>query len=74
MNAIVAAPAHVPSLPTSVWPSVGVPLTVGGPVFWGAAPEAMTAVAAEGASVVPPAFVAVTSTRSVCPTSAEPGT
>ena len=74
VNAIGAAPAHVPSVVTSAWPSVGVPVTVGGTLLTGAAPETTTAVTAEGLSEVPPASVAVATTRSVLPTSAEVGT
>ena len=71
VNVIGAAPAQVPSVPTRVWPSVVVPEMVGGAVFWGAAPLTTTAVGAEGESVVPPASVAVSTTRTVWPTSAE---
>ena len=47
---------------------------VGGTLFCGPAPETTTAVTAEGESVVPPASVAVSTTRTVCPTSAEVST
>ena len=71
VNAIGAAPAQVPSFATSVWPSVVVPEMVGGTLFWGAAPLTTTALTAEGESVVPPPSVAVSTTRTVWPTSAE---
>ena len=74
VKAIGAAPAQVPSAATSAWPSVGVPVTVGGTLLMGAAPVTTTAVTADGLSEVPPASVAVATTRSVLPTSAEVGT
>ncbi len=74
VKAIGAAPDQVPSVATSVWPSVNVPVTVGAVSVCGAAPETITAVTADGLSEVPPASVAVATTRSVLPTSAEVGT
>jgi len=64
----------VPLLALSVCPTCGVPLTDGSVVFFGAAgggAGAVTvAVAAEDAAFDPPALLAVTTARSVCPTSA----
>src|SRR5690242_1753228 len=66
-----AAPDQLPSAPTSVWPWVGMPLTVGAAVGCGTGAAATTAVGDEGVSVEPPPAVAVTTTRSVFAASAE---
>jgi hypothetical protein len=67
---------HEPVDADSVWPSCGVPLMVGRDVFAGGAvtdagAAATTADAALVADPEPPAFDAVTTTRSVLPTSAD---
>ncbi len=54
----------------SCWPSVGVPLIAGSAVFAGTGADATAAVCVEVAAVEPPAFVAVTTTRTVFATSA----
>ena len=70
-----AVPLQVPGLAVSVDPCVGVPLIVGGAVLVGGdALAATSAVAADTALLVPMAFVAVTVTRRVAPTSADPRT
>ncbi len=61
-------PVHVPSVADSVSPSVAVPPIVGIAVFTGGV-GATSSVAAEDASASPAAFVAVTVTRIVPPTS-----
>ena len=61
-------PVQVPRAAASVPPSRAVPDTVGAAVFSGAT-GATAAVGAECASAVPPSFVAVTTTRTVRPTS-----
>ena len=63
-------PVHVPSSAVSVSPSRVVPLIDGSPVFDGAAAP-IVGVGSEPASAEPAAFVAVTSTRIVPPTSSE---
>ena len=74
-------PDHVPGAPTSVWPTVAVPLVVGavtvrGP--WGATvggvagAGATTDVAADEELVEPHLFLAKTTTRIVEPTSPVP--
>jgi hypothetical protein len=65
---IGAVPDHVPGDAVSVSPSRAVPDTAGIAVFAGGA-AATTAVAAEVAVFDPPAFVPVTTTRNVAPTS-----
>lgn len=65
-------PVQVPLSAVSVWPSWAVPEIVGGDVLAGLAVVAAavaTAVAAEVAVTVPSAFLAVTTKRSVLPTS-----
>jgi hypothetical protein len=64
----------VPVLVVRIWPSTAEPLTDGSAVLVGAGgggggSEAMAAVAAELAGVDPPALLAVTTARSVWPTS-----
>ena len=58
-------------LAESVWPSIAKPLITGRALFTGAGAGVTVAVAAEVALVEPPVFVAVTTTRRVCPTSVE---
>ena len=65
---MAGVPVHVPFDAVSVWPSRAVPEIVGGAVFTGGLP-ATTPVCAEVALALPPAFVPVTTTRSVPPTS-----
>src|ERR687884_2385544 len=65
---IVGVPVHVPTDALSVWPSTAVPEITGGDVFAGGAGVATT-VAAELELAEPAAFVAVTATRNVEPTS-----
>jgi hypothetical protein len=64
---------HDPVEDESDWPCCAVPLTVGAAVFTGATTTsdggATTAEAALVAVADPAAFVAVTTARSVCPTS-----
>jgi hypothetical protein len=68
-------PFHTPGLPETVCPSWGLPEIEGGVMFvGGVGAAATTAVAAESAVVEPAAFVAVTRTRSVEPTSEAPST
>ena len=63
-------PVQVPGSAVSVWPSSGVPEIDGGVELAGA--SASTSVESEDVAVsLPPAFVAVTTTRIVPPTSAE---
>ena len=62
-------PLHVPSAADSVWPSLAVPETTGSALFEGAA-AATIAVGSLVADAEPPGPVAVTTTRSVLPTSA----
>ncbi len=71
-NAIVGVPVQVPVAAVSTWPSRAVPEIDGSTVFTGGA-GATTAEAAEVADVEPAPFVAVTTTRSVPPTSARTG-
>jgi hypothetical protein len=66
-----AVPVQVPVVAVSVCPSCAVPEIVGNEVFAGATPVT-TAVALDVAGVEPAAFAAVTTTRSVEPTSAGP--
>ena len=61
---------HVPVEPVSLSPTLAVPVIVGSTVFTGAA-EATRAVDVDVALVEPVLLVAVTTTRMVCPTSAE---
>ncbi len=61
-------PLHSPLLAASVWPSCGSPETTGGAVFDGGS-AVTAAVGVELASAEPAEFVAVTSTRSLAPTS-----
>ena len=65
-----AVPPHEPLVVDSVWPWVVVPETTGSPVLTGG-PAATTADTGEFVVAVPAAFVAVTTTRSVWPTSAD---
>jgi hypothetical protein len=68
---IGVVPDHVPTSPVSVLPSCGVPAIDGAAVFAGGEGAAVTvAVAADVAVAWPPAFVAVTATTIVEPTSA----
>ena len=69
---IGAVPVQAPVDAVSVCPSVAVPEIVGGAVFAGGAAAATWAVCADSAVLEPAALVAVTSTRTVVPTSAEP--
>ena len=64
-------PDHVPCDAVSVLPCVAVPEIVGAAVLVGTAGGGplTTAVAAEVAEALPPPFVAVTTTSTVCPTS-----
>jgi hypothetical protein len=64
-------PVQVPGLAVSVCPCCAVPVIAGGLWFAGATPLT-TADCADDALVEPPAFVPVTTTRNVLPTSAEP--
>jgi hypothetical protein len=68
---IVGVPVHVPVVELSVWPSSGVPLITGRAVLTGGA-AATTAVCEVVALALPAAFVPVTTTRIVEPTSAGP--
>ena len=69
MKLIVGVPVQVPLPAVSVWPSFAVPLIVGATVLTGAV-GATTPVWAAVADELPPAFVPVTTTRIVPPTSA----
>jgi hypothetical protein len=64
-------PVQAPVVAVSVSPSRGVPETVGGDVLC-AASAATASVGAEVAGVSPPSLRAVTTTRSVAPTSSGP--
>ena len=69
VTSIGPVPVQAPSCAVSVPPSVAGPVTLGAPVLAGA--SATTAsVAGDVAVSVPPAFVAVTTTRMAWPTSA----
>ncbi len=68
---IVGVPVQVPAVALATWPSRSVPLIDGATVFAGAA-AVTTAVCADVALALPPAFVPVTTTRMVWPTSAAP--
>ncbi len=59
-------------LAVRVEPSCGVPAIVGGAVFAGACGAAITADGDDAAVALPAEFDAVTTTRTVVPTSAEP--
>jgi len=63
-------PLHVPSEAERVWPSCGVPLTVGAVRFAGG-PAAMTGVGPDCTIVLPTAFVAVTLISIVSPMSSD---
>ena len=63
---------QLPLLTLSVWPSWAVPESVGAAVLTGGLPATTTPVALETAWPEPAELVAVTWTRSVCPTSLEP--
>src|SRR5262245_40030417 len=65
----VGEPLQVPVLALSTWPSCAVPDTTGGDTFAGGAAGTTTPVAADTALAEPPAFDAVTTTRTVNPTS-----
>ena len=67
---MVGVPVHVPWSAVSVCPSVGVPLIAGSPVANGAA-ALVGLVAVLVAGTAPAAFVAVTTSRSVAPTSVD---
>ena len=67
---IGAVPVHVPSLPASVSPSRSVPATDGATVLTGAARGPISADGGEVCVAAPSAFVAVTTARTVPPTSA----
>ena len=67
----VGLPLHDPFVVVRVEPTVVVPEIVGAAVFPGADALETTAVGAEVDDAEPSAFVAVTVTRSVCPTSAD---
>ena len=67
---IVGVPVQVPVEPLTVEPSVSVPLIAGRTVLTGAV-ATMTADAAAVAEELPAAFVPVTTTRAVPPTSVE---
>ena len=62
-------PVQVPLAAVSVWPWVAVPLIAGAAVLVGAGWGAMTAVWEEVEGVDPPLLLAVTTTRTVWPTS-----
>ena len=65
-------PVQLPAAAVSSWPACAVPEIVGGELFTGGAgAAATTAVCAEPAEPEPSAFVAVTATLTVEPTSAE---
>ena len=67
---MTGVPVHVPSLLiVSVWVSRVVPVTAGSAVFAGSCAPTVP-LGAEVALALPPAFVAVTTTRIVLPTSA----
>ena len=68
-NVIAGVPVHVPLPAVRVRPSVVVPLTDGAAVL-AAGSGATSAVGADGRLSLPPAFVAVSTTRMACPTSA----
>src|SRR6266487_5860025 len=67
---IGAVPDQVPGAAVSICPSRAVPEIVGGATFSGGFPTTMP-VAADDACAEPPAFDAVTVTRSVDPTSGD---
>jgi hypothetical protein len=70
-KALGVAPVHVPGTTVRTWPGLADPLIVGSKVLCGAwAGSAVTAaVAGEVAELRPSLLLAVTTTRSVCPTS-----
>jgi hypothetical protein len=61
-------PDHVPLLAVRVWVSWGVPEIEGGVTFDGGTPWT-TDVCPDMAEALPPPLEAVTTTRTVCPTS-----
>ena len=65
----MGVPVQVPWSAASVLPSRAVPVIVGGVLSAGAT-AAIAPLAADAAEALPAAFVAVTSTRTVAPTSA----
>ena len=69
----LAAGLQLPFETRSVSPTTGEPLTTGFTVFDGPVAEPMTSVGADVADALPSAFVAVTTTRSVWPTSPDVG-
>ena len=73
VNAIGVVPVHVPVVPVSLCPTVGVPEMDGSAVFVGAPllSSVTTAVASERAEAEPSLFDAVTRMRSLAPTSAD---
>ena len=67
---IGCVPVQVPGLAVRIWPSCAVPLIVGGAVFaGGVAGPCTTAVTAEFAVPLPLLLLAVTTTRTLEPTS-----
>jgi hypothetical protein len=68
----VGLPDHDPVVVVNVCPCTAWPLTTGSAVLVGAAGDVTTAVGAELAEAEPRAFVAVTTDRTVCPTSPDP--
>jgi hypothetical protein len=69
VKVIGVVPVQVPFVVVRVWPDWGVPDTVGREATAGGV-AVTNAVGAEGALALPPLFVALTTTMSVCPTSA----
>ena len=61
-------PLQVPAVPVRVWPRCAVPVTAGLTVLTGGA-LGIVAVAVLAAVAIPSGLVAVTSTRTVAPTS-----
>src|SRR3954462_12458995 len=67
---VAAEPLKVPSCSVSTWPTAAVPVIVGAPVLAGATTGTVTtAVAADVPDAWPAPFVAVSTTRIVCPAS-----
>jgi len=67
---VAAEPENVAAVAVSTWPTAAVPVIAGSVAFAGATTTAgTTAVAAEVPVAVPALLVAVSTTRSVCPTS-----
>ena len=69
----LGAGVQLPFVTRSVSPTTGEPLTAGFTVFAGPVAEPMTSDGADVADALPSAFVAVTTTRSVWPTSPDAG-